>query len=293
VSSKQERYFSGMPLRDPSKPLPNEVPPKLRARLFKVAGAIGFMVVGAIIGVSVMPESSSGDAETRVQELEALVRERNDKIAELNRTLSQSGSSAHGMLKRADRQRHEDFVKRYSQALRGAKAQPAAELTEWFVGRWNSLLDNPMPNDRVTRRAEALSLLVGGMGKNLHPQDYVPWQAEFFAGKWLGDLHFDLDGDGLPSKRTEKNAYDTFADTSVCHIAMAVNQAVQDARILVMPEMRCDSPKARISVFLPGRTFDDAITALVTALREEGFLVVEKQDKNVRLVLIGPGTRAG
>src|SRR5205814_682238 len=83
-------------------------------------------------------------------------------------------------------------------------AQPAAELIEWFIGRWNALLDKPLPNDRATRRAEALSLLVGGMGKNLHPEDYVPWQAEFLAGNWLGELHFDLDGDGLPAKRSPR-----------------------------------------------------------------------------------------
>jgi hypothetical protein len=293
--TKQERYYSGMPARDPRQPLPNEVPPGLRSQFVKLAIGIALVGAGAILGLGLAPEGPK-ELQKRVYELEAMVKDRNDRLAEANRTLASQGitsSSSRGMLKAADKQRHEEFIRRYAASLRKAQAQPAAELIEWFAGRWNSLLDKPMPNDRITRRAEALSLLVGGMGKNLHPEDYVPWQAEFLAGQWLGELHFDLDGDGLPAKRTAANPYDSYADVSVCHVAMALNQAVTDARVLVMPAMRCDSPKARISVFLSGRTLDDALSELVKSLRLEGFLVVEKQDKAVRLILVGPGTRGG
>jgi hypothetical protein len=73
---------------------------------------------------------------------------------------------------------------------------------------------------------------------------------------------------------------------------MAMNQTVRDARVLVMPEMSCDRPEARMSVFLQGATVDDALTDLVKALQREGFLVVEKTERGVRLVLVGPGARA-
>ncbi|MEZ4272781.1 MAG: hypothetical protein R3C68_15520 [Myxococcota bacterium] len=138
-----------------------------------------------------------------------------------------------------------------------------------------------------------MSLLIGGMAKNLHPGDYVPWQAEFLSGDWLGELHFDINGDGLPGKRTDMNPRDGFSNVSVCHIAMALNLSVRDAQVLVMPKMRCDSPRAKVSVFLQGRTLDDALTEFVTAMRQEGFLVVERQEKGIRLILVGPGTRGG
>ena len=54
-----------------------------------------------------------------------------------------------------------------------------------------------------------------------------------------------------------------------------------------MPDMHCDRPEARLSVFLQGATLDDAITSFVAALRDEGFLVIDRVDRGVRLVLVG------
>jgi hypothetical protein len=54
-----------------------------------------------------------------------------------------------------------------------------------------------------------------------------------------------------------------------------------------MPEMECDRPENRMSVFLQGSTLNDAINEFVRSVRREGFLVVEKKKKNIRMVLIG------
>ncbi|MFC1611709.1 hypothetical protein ACFL6C_12175 [Myxococcota bacterium] len=291
MASKHERYYSGPPVqRDPSKPLPGEVPPG-RKQLFVGIGAVIILVgAGVIIGLTVAPEPPEA-MKKRVTQLEAQLAARQKQIAELKRTLNYQNTDmpmAAGVLQLKDRERHDMYAKRYSTVLRQVKAQPAAELVEWFVNRWNLLLDRPQPDDRVTRRAAVLSLLVGGMARNLNPGDYVPWQAEFLHNaNWLGDLHFDLDGDGLPGKRSSPNPKDGFAGVSICHIAMALNQSVTDAQVLVMPEMECDRPENRMSVFLQGRTLNDALDEFVRAVRREGFLVVEKSKKNIRLILIG------
>jgi len=116
----------------------------------------------------------------------------------------------------------------------------------------------------------------------------VPWQAEFFDGHWLGEVHFDLDGDGYPGKRSMPNPHDGFANLSICHIAMALNLSVLDARVLVMPDLHCDRSDNKMSVFLQGATLDEAITDFVKAARYSGFIVKESLDKSgLRLVLVG------
>ncbi|MFH1177695.1 MAG: hypothetical protein V1750_09840 [Acidobacteriota bacterium] len=177
---------------------------------------------------------------------------------------------------------------RLDRASLAPRCQAAAELIEWFVARWNDLLDRPQDGDRTGRRAEVLSRLIGGMAQNLDPDDYVPWQAEFLNGEWLGELHFDLDGDGFPAKRASPNPKDGFADVSICQVAMAINQTVLDAQVLVQPQMRCDSPNAKISVFLQGRTLDDALDELVRALKRDSFFVNDRVFKGTRMILIGP-----
>ena len=63
-------------------------------------------------------------------------------------------SKVQGKLKPADRERHEREAKKYAKVLRMVKAQSASELMQWFVQRWDGLLDQPEENDRTTRRAE-------------------------------------------------------------------------------------------------------------------------------------------
>jgi len=55
--------------------------------------------------------------------------------------------------------------------------------------------------------------------------------------------------------------------------------------------MQCDSPKSKISVFLQGRTMDDALTEFVRAVKREGFFTQDRMFKGTRMVLIGPGRR--
>ncbi len=292
--SKQERYFTGMPIeQDPSKPLPGEVDPGMKTKFIMIGVAIGLFSLGIVLGLFVSPETPA-EAEERIVELEIDLDRARERIASLNRALTYQGTAdanSKGLLKNADRRRHQRDGKRYAAALRKAKAQSAAELIEWFVARWNSLLDKPQDGDRIQRRAQVLAQLIGGMALNLDPDDYVPWQAEFLNGKWLGDLHFDMDGDGFPAKRTADNPKDGFADVSICLVAMALNQAVLDAQVLVQPRMRCDSPNAKISVFLQGRTLDGALDEFVRAVRREGFFVNDRIFKGTRLILIGPRAR--
>jgi len=317
MASKEERYFTGRPVEntapdepelvneasvvpdtdlappyvgDPSKPLPGEVPPGRKKLFITIGVAIGLVALGTVLGLAIAPEPPA-KLLSKVAELEITLDAERARADELERSLayqSTDQSMAVNKLAAKDRQRHEMYAKRYSKVLRQVQAQSAAELVEWFVNRWDLLLDRPEPDDRVTRRAATLSLLVGGMARNLNPDDYVPWQAEFLHNaNWLGDLHFDLDGDGLPAPRSSPNPKDGFANVSVCHIAMALNQSVTDAQILVASDMECDRPENRMSVFLQGRTLNDAITEFVHAVRREGFIVKEKNHKKVRMVILG------
>lgn len=293
MGAKQERYFSGSPRRpDPSRPLPGELS-AARTRFFVAVGLCIVLVgIGAVIGHLVTPEAPA-ELHARVAALEAELATRRAEVEELKRAADYQRVDAFdpaqiGKLKPADRQRHEETGRRYAALLRQVKAQPAAELVEWFIPRWNQLLDRPEADDRVDRRAALLSLLVGGMARNLNPDDYVPWQAEFLRhGQWLGEVQFDMDGDGLPAKRSARNPKDGFANVSICHVAMALNQTALDAQVLVMPEMECDKPEARMSVFLQGATIDDALDEFVRAVRREGFIAIEKQKGKNRLILLG------
>lgn len=283
-----------LPPRDPNQPLPGEVPPGRRELFIKAGVLVVTFGVGVMTGFGLTPENSE-DTKQYISKLETELSQTKRVVADYERgqaynaTAQQSPTGGH--LKAADRKRHERESRRYAKMLRQEKAQSAADLLQWFVTRWNGMLDQPSTNDRTGRRAELLSLLIGGMADNLHPNDYVPWQAEFLNATWLGDLHFDLDGDGFPGKRNIDNPRDGFVDTSVCHIAMALNQASRDARVLVMPDMRCDRPEAKMSIFLQGKTLDDALTDFVAGLKREGFVAVERVEKSVRLILIGKGSR--
>lgn len=265
--------------------------PEMRARLrgcIFLALAFG---VGVLVGLWRAPETPA-TARGQVLQLEGLLAQRDRRIGELSEQLTgrmvvAGGAGGTGQLKAVDRARHQKEGGAYLAALRGSGAQGAAKLVAWFIRRWDQLLDAPLPDDRTGRRAEVLAQLVGGMAANLNPGDYVPWQAEFLNNTWLGELHFDIDGDGLPGPRRNANAYDGFANVSVCQVAMALNQAMTDGQVLMMPEMRCDRPDSRMSVFLQGETFDDALTEFVRAVREQGFIVVERSEKGGRLVLVG------
>ena len=265
----------------------DELPRERREQIRWVVGVLVLLGIGLMLGLAVAPEGPK-ELKAHLEKTQQELAAKNQLIGQLQQQLADAdGSPDRGRLKPADRARHEREGRRYAGALRRSGAQSAADLMEWFIKRWNLLLEYPQPDDRTGRRAATLSLLVGGMAANLNPGDYVPWQAEFFNSDWLGELHFDLDGDGLPGPRSGPNPHDGFANVSVCHVAMALNQAVTDARILIMPELRCDRVDTRMSVFLQGKTFDDAISEFVRATRDLGFIVVEKLEKKHRLILVG------
>ncbi|MBN1962849.1 MAG: hypothetical protein JW841_18100 [Deltaproteobacteria bacterium] len=274
----------------PNRKVAGQLPPAKRQLLNRLIIGTALISVGALIGVFLAPESPD-EAKARIAALENELVNAKRKIGELQWAIKHPAVQENNDIGKLDpdiRKRHTQAAKRYAAVLRQVRAQGAADLIEWFVARWNAMLDSPNLNDRTGRRAELLSLLVGGMAANLDARDYVNWQLEFFNGNWLGDLHYDLDGDGYPGKRSMPNPRDGFANVSVCHIAMALNQTARNARVLMMPEMKCDQQEARMSIFLQGKTVNDALTELVKALKTKGFLVVERIDKGMRLILVGP-----
>lgn len=257
-----------------------------------VLAAIAWVGVGVFMGVAFWganaPEAEV--AQARISELEQALAASQAKVVSLERSLAyraNHNSKQGGALLPRDRKRHLVQGKRYAKLLKRAQAQPAADLMLWFVDRWNALLDDRQSGDRLSRRAKALSQLMSGMAQNIDPEDFVPWQAEFLESRWLGDVHFDLDGDGLPTSRFGPNPKDGFASRSICEIAMALNQSVTDAQVLLMPNLKCDAQNARLSLFLSGETLDDALSEFVRGARRVGFSVVEKRKKGTRLILVG------
>ncbi len=248
--------------------------------------------LGAALGVLFAPSSPS-EAVAQITGLRGELQDAQKRIDQLERekatAISQgSATQLSGKLTAAQKKRHAEALGRYIEALRRVKAQPASELVQWFVARWEALLDHPQSGDRVSRRAELLVRLIGGMGEDLDPEDYIPWQAEFWSGDWLAEINVDDDGDGMPGLRSDPNPKDGFTQAHVCAIAMAINQTTRDAQILFMPEMKCNRADQRMSIFLAGATRDDAVTEYIKAMREEGYAVVDQTKNNHRLVLVGP-----
>ncbi|MEL6546044.1 MAG: hypothetical protein AAFQ82_15555 [Myxococcota bacterium] len=278
---------------DPREPLPGEVTPASRAKLVALIASIVIFSFGLMVGVWMSPEAPD-DLRAENVRLQSELKTARDDAADLRRQLSYGKREVEkegGALNPAIAERHKVQGKLIAEAMRRVKAQGAGQLIDWFVDRWNRVLNNPKEDDRIERRAELLSRLVGGMAENLHPGDYVPWQTELLSGGWLAELHYDLDNDGLPGPRSARNRNDGFADKSICHVAMALNQSVIDAQILVMPELRCHERKNQMSAFLQGETFDDALDEFVDAAKRQGFLVLEKRRKKQRLILIGNGKK--
>jgi hypothetical protein len=263
--TKREVYYSGAPLqRDPRKPLPGEMSPERRRAFILVASVVGAFGLGLLIGLMAAPQTPS-EVLAKNEALAGELAESQKRVEDLTRTLQYRATEkpvAQGKLPQAIRERNQLGADRIAAAMKRYKNQGASELMTWVAGRWNGLLDAPEPDDRTGRRAATLALLVGGMAENMRPDDFVEWQAAFFRGSWLAELHYDIDGDGLPAKSSHESPKDGFANVSVCHIAMALNQAVTDTQILMTPDMRCDRPQSRMSMFLQGKTFANAIDEL-------------------------------
>ncbi len=270
--------------------MPNEVSPKTRRSFALLMAATALVGVGVFIGILISPEPPA-ELHKRIAQLEAKLRAARSKISDLNTAVNYQPTQSvvrKGALKRVDRARHIKFGKHYAQSMRAVNHEQAAELIEWFVPRWNQLLDNPEDDDRVGRRAQLLSQLVGGMARTIDPDDFPAWQAEFLSGSWLGELHIDLDGDGFPGSKGMLSPKDSFVDRPLCEVVMALNQTMRDARIIVQQQLRCDSPRERISLFLQGKTLDDALTDFVRSLKRDGYWVREKRKRGIRIVAVGP-----
>ena len=227
----------------------------------------------------------------QILQLQQALQKSREKVGNLERSLTYEKTNkpiATSSLSEEHRQRHVEQARRYAAGMRRSKHKRAAELIEWFVERWNSLLSQPQADDRINRRAALLSQLVGAMGENIDPADFVTWQAEFFTQPWIGEVTFDIDGDGLPAARSSANPRDGFTEASVCHIAMALNQTVTNAQVLVMPTMHCNRPEARMSLFLSGKTINAGLNEFVNGLRRKGYVVVDKTRKGNRQILFGP-----
>ena len=280
---------------DPQSPLlsDEEMTPRQQTLMRYVFLALTFFGVGMGIGFWVADEPDAERAQ-REETLRIQITKQQQKITELERSLTYKQTQQtvlKGKLDNKVRQIHLTQGKRYSDAMRKARHQKAANLIDWFIERWNSVLDDPMNGDRLHRRADLLSQLVGAMGENLNPADFANWQSEFLSQPWLAEIAYDLDGDGYPAKRNAKNPRDGFTEVSVCKIAMALNQTVTNAQVLVMPEMKCDRPDVRMSLFLSSDTIGGALNEFVKTLKSRGFLVVDKTRAGVRRILLGPARR--
>lgn len=289
---KERRYFTAAPRGHGSTlPVLDELPRGVKARLTLAAAALAAVGLGVGLGWRLKPEAADEVAQALAAARAEVIacRQHTGRLQDDKAALE---GAPGGHLPSAVRARQLQYGHAYALALKRSGAQGAGDLVEWFTRRWNMLLDSPQAEDRTGRRAATLSLLVGGMAANINPGDYVSWQDEFFSGQWLAEVHYDLDGDGLPATRRAANPHDGFASVSVCQVAMALNLSMTDARVFIMPELRCDRVDARMSVFLQGPTLNDALDEFVRAARDMGLLAVDKEEHGRRLVLLGARRRA-
>ena len=288
--NKNGKYFS-RDLPKHEKPMIPEMPPAQKNLFRQTFIGLGVFIIGVFVGISVS-EQEPKKAKEELAILKAKVRTQENTIDKLKRSAqykkvpqTTTGQKSF-VLPEAIKKRFVKTGEMQIKGLRQAKAQRGAELLAWFLDEWQSILEKPGDNDRTERRPDALSLFIGGMAENLNPDDYIRWQADFLNGNWLPEVHFDLDKDGYPAKRSYKNPVDSYTDKSVCHIAMALNQTIKNAQILVMPNMRCNRPEAKMSIFLQGKTLNDALNVFAQTAKELGFILVEKKAKGSRLFLL-------
>jgi hypothetical protein len=263
---------------------PIELSPRLRKILVGGVSAIVFALIGAFFTLWITPLSPS-DLKQELQKITQENKRLKQSCALLNTPKQESGFLH--KLATKDKIRHLKTSQKASRYLQQHGAQGAAELLNWFIQKWNALLDNPHENDRIDRRAALLAFMIAEMANTVDPADYVAWQAEFFTGNWLGDVHFDLDGDGYPAQKNSPNPRDTFTNVSVCQIAMAINLTIADVKIFIMPDLQCEHPQARINIFLHGNTLNEAASYFVKNVKQQGFSIAERRQGPLRFILLG------
>lgn len=285
-------YKNHIPLKEstPNQPQLNEVPPKKRDRFLAVGGGIAGLTLGLVLGILLSPNPNT-DLQQKLSLTEQRLQKTKARLIELERAVSYQRAqpeSARHLLSDGNRKLIETHGRKYARALKNAKHHSAGDLVTWFVERWASLLDKSTPDDRTTQRAQLLSQLVSAMARNLNPGDYTDWQLEFLRQPWLGEVSIDFDGDGFPTTQAGQNPRDGFTQVSVCQIAMSLNQLATDAHILLMPNLRCDDPSSRLSLFLAGNSLKDAFSEFTETLKQRGFNVTDRSKNGVRQILIGP-----
>src|SRR5689334_9357635 len=132
--------MSSLPLpSDPRKPLPGEVRRGQRVVFNLVGGAVIVFGLGVMLGLALAPESPA-DTKRRLAELEAELALSRQRVLELDRAVQYKAAEKvtrpGGKLSAEDKKRHERESKKYAKILRQLKAQGAAELIQWFIGRW-------------------------------------------------------------------------------------------------------------------------------------------------------------
>jgi hypothetical protein len=288
--AKDDKYFS-KDLPKYEKPMIPEMPASQKNLFRQTFIGLAIFILGVFVGISVS-EQEPKKVKKELALLKTEVREQEETIDKLKRSAQykKTAKVAQGQkivpIPKATKALFVKTGEMQIKGLRRAKAQRGAELLAWFLDEWQSILEKPGNGDRTERRPAALSLFIGGMAENLNPEDYIRWQADFLNGNWLPEVHFDLDKDGYPAKRSYKNPLDSYSDKSVCHIAMALNQTIKNAQILVMPNMRCNRPEAKMSIFLQGKTLNDALNVFAQTAQELGFILVEKKSRGSRLFLL-------
>lgn len=281
-----------IPYEDPSEEassLLEDAPSPRRQALTQAGKLLGAFTLGLLLGVLLIP-GPSASLQTQLQQAQTRLQEQKVTIEKLERSLSYQPPAAEATT-RGLSPKHRAMVEtqgaEYARVLKRANHKPASDLVHWFVSRWVSMLSQSTPHERTTTRAILLQQFVSAMAKNLNPGDYIEWQMEFLAQPWLGEVSVDFDGDGYPTTLKGKNPRDGFTQVSVCQIAMALNQAVTNAQVLLTPNIQCDAPASRISLFLSGTTLKDALTEFTTTLKGQGFLVTDVASKGRRSILIG------
>ena len=289
MTEKQKHFRGSLPKHE--KPFVPGLPPSQKNRFRQMFFGLSIFILGVILGIS-LSDQNPEKLKKELIELKESIKEKELTIDSLKRSAQYKNLAESIKTQKTTplpQKIKERFIKVGEEQIRGlrrAKAQRGAELLAWFLDQWQAIIEKPRENDRIERRAAILSLFIGGMAENLNPDDYIPWQADFLNGNWLPEMHFDLDKDGYPAKRNAKNPTDSFSNKSVCHIAMALNQTIKNAQVLVMPNMKCDRPEAKMSVFLQGKTLNDALNIFVKTAQQLGFIIVERKAKGSRLFLL-------
>lgn len=281
-----------IPYEDPSEKastLLEDAPSPRRQSLIQVGKLLGAFTSGLLLGVLLIP-GPDASLQAQLQEAQTRVQAQKVTIKKLERSLSyQAPATKDGP--RGLSPQHRTMIEtrgaEYAQVLKRANHKPASDLVHWFVSRWVSMLSQSTHHERTTTRAILLQQFVSAMAKNLNPGDYIEWQMEFLGQPWLGEVSVDFDGDGYPTTLQGKNPRDGFTQVSVCQIAMALNQAVTNAQVLLTPNIQCDAPASRLSLFLSGATLEDALTEFTATLKSQGFLVTDVASKGRRSILIG------